>query len=236
MTESAMRAHAGAYRTKREIAYHAIREAIQAGRLASGQRLIISRLARELELSDVPVREALVQLEAEGLLDNTPHLGATVAKLRAADVLDVYMISSVLEGAAVAWATPELTPADFEQLDALLATMEAAVDSGDLEAFARQDAAFHRQICGRCPSARLVELIEQLWGTKERLRTAFPVRSRGAATQREHRAIVDALRARNAAEAECLMRAHLAGSGRNRSLELRPDPGSESNPEPASSG
>jgi DNA-binding GntR family transcriptional regulator len=230
MTESAVRAPAGVYRTKREIAYHAIREAIQAGRLAAGQRLIISLLARELDLSDVPVREAFVQLEAEGLLDNTPHVGATVTELRAEDVLDVYMISSVLEGAAVAWVTPDLTSADFERLEARLATMDAAVASGDLEAFARQDAAFHRLICARCPSARLVELIEQLWGTKERLRTAFPVRSRGAATQREHRAIVAALRARDAPQAERLMRDHLAGSGRNRALELRPDPRPESNP------
>ncbi len=211
------------FRTKRELAYGAIREAILSGRLKPGDRLVINRLARDLDLSDVPVREAMVQLESEGLLATEPHVGATVAAMDPDDVLDVYLIGSVLEGAAARWATPELTDKDLTRLAEQLDAMDASVADGDLDAFARQDREFHRLIVRRCPSARLVQLIEDLWSTKEQLRTAYPVRARGAATQEENRVILDALKRRDAEAAERLMREHLEAAGRNRAQALEAD-------------
>ncbi len=208
------------FRTKRELAYEAIRKAILSARLKPGDRLVINRIARDLDLSDVPVREAMVKLESEGLLATEPHVGATVAAMNPDDVLDVYLIGSVLEGAAARWATPELTDKDLTHLAQQLDAMDASIANGDLDAFARQDREFHRLIVRRCPSERLVQLIEELWGTKEQLRTVYPVRSRGAATQRENRAILRALKRRDAESAEGLMRAHLEAAGRNRAQAL----------------
>ena len=210
----------GAYRTKRELAYAALREAIQEGRLRPGARLVISRLARELGLSDVPVREALFQLQAEGLVVGEPHVGATVAEIRAADVLDVYRLSAVVEGAAAGWAVPLLTEEDLHQLDRTLEAMDAAVANGDLAAFFGHDQAFHRALYARCPSPRLLALIEDLWRTKERVRTAFPARARGAESQREHRAVMAAVRAGDAPTVEGLVREHLTTAGRNRSAAV----------------
>ena len=217
---SGTRLRRGAYRTKRELAYAALREAIQGSRLRPGTRLVISRLARELGLSEVPVREALFQLQAEGLVVSEPHVGATVAEIRAADVLDVYRLSAVAEGAAAGWAVPLLTQQDFQELERSLEAMDAAVVGGNLEAFSQHDGEFHRALYARCPSPRLLALIEDLWGTKERLRTAFPVRARGAESQREHRALMAAVRDGEAPTVERLVREHLTTAGRNRSAAV----------------
>ncbi len=212
------------FRTKREVAYAALRNAIQSGRLAPGERLIISRLANELELSDVPVREALFQLEAEGLVFNRPHVGSIVAEIDAKDVLDVYMVSAIVEGAAAAWAVAHLTDEDLAALDHLLQAMDEAVAAGDLDAFAAHDRAFHRALYRRSPSERLLAIIDELWNTKERARTAFPARARGAESQREHRAIMAAVRARDPVAAERQMRDHLTTAAHTRSAQIEGRP------------
>ncbi len=208
------------FRTKREAAYAALRDAIQSGRLAPGERLIISRLANELELSDVPVREALFQLEAEGLILNRPHVGSIVAEINAKDVLDVYLVSAIVEGAAAAWAVPHLTDEELVSLDHLLQAMDEAVAAGDLDGFATHDLAFHRALYLRCPSEHLLAIIDELWSTKERARTAFPARARGTASQREHRAIMVAVRARDPVAAERQIRDHLTTAAHTRSGQI----------------
>lgn len=217
---------AGTYRTKRELVYDALRDAIQAGRLQAGDRLVISHIGSELGVSDVPVREALFQLEAEGLIDNEPHVGATVAGLDPVEVRDVYLASSIVEGAAAALAVPRMTNGDRQHLQATLAELDAAIEANDVEALARLDQEFHHTLYARCPSARLLTLVEQLWATKERVRTAYPTRSRGRTSQREHRAIVAAAERADTTEVEALVRNHLqlAGAARSAALERPADP------------
>ena len=211
------------YHTKRELVYRALREAIQSGRLRAGDRLVISHIASELGVSDVPVREALFQLEAEGLIDNEPHVGATVAGLDPAEVRDMYLASSIVEGATAALAVPHMTAKDHRQLQETLANLDAAVESDDAEALARLDQEIHRRLYARCPSAQLLTLVEQLWATKERVRTAYPARGRGRASQREHRAIVAAVQAGDTSGVEALIRDHLqrAGAARSAALETQ---------------
>lgn len=215
----------GAYRTKRELVYGALRDAIQAGRLRAGDRLVIHTMASELGVSDVPVREALFQLEAEGLIDNEPHVGATVASLDPAEVRDAYLASSIIEGATAALAAPHMTASDHRHLQATLEHMDAAIEANDVEALARLDQDFHRSLYAKCPSTQMLELVEQLWGTKERVRTAYPARSRGKASQIEHRAIVAAVQRGDAPGVESLIRDHLrrAGTARSAALESPAD-------------
>ncbi|MCY3749143.1 MAG: GntR family transcriptional regulator [Chloroflexi bacterium] len=210
----------GAYRTKRELVYGALRDAIQAGRLRAGERLVIHAIASELGVSDVPVREALFQLEAEGLIDNQPHVGATVAGLDPDEVRDVYLASSIVEGATAALAVPHMTSRDQRHLQATLEHMDAAIEVNDVEELARLDQDFHRTLYARCPSAQLLELVEQLWGTKERVRTTYPTRARGRASQREHRAIVSAVQRADSTGVEALIRDHLRRAGAARSATL----------------
>ena len=214
---------AAEYHTKRELVYDALRDAIQAGRLRAGDRLVISHLASELGVSDVPVREALFQLEAEGLIDNEPHVGATVAGLDPLEVQDVYLASAIVEGAAAALATPHMTERDHRQLQETLANLDAAIESNDVDALARLDQELHRRLYAQCPSEQLLMLVEQLWATKERVRTAYPTRARGRASQIEHRAIVAAVQGADTSGVESLIRDHLhrAGAARSAALETR---------------
>ena len=165
------------YHTKRELVYGALRDAIQAGRLRAGDRLVISHIGSELGVSDVPVREALFQLEAEGLIDNQPHVGATVAGLD-------------------------------------------PLSTDDDERLAYLDQELHRALYARCPSAHLLMLVEELWATKARVRTAYPVRTRSEAAQQEHRAIVAAVNRGDAASVEALTRDHLRRAGIARSAAM----------------
>ncbi|MCY3896132.1 MAG: GntR family transcriptional regulator [Chloroflexi bacterium] len=208
------------YHTKREMVYGALRDAIQAGRLRAGDRLVISHIGSELGVSDVPVREALFQLEAEGLIDNEPHVGATVAGLDPLEVQDVYLASAIVEGAAAALAIPNMSTSDHRQLEETLTALDAVVASNDVEELARLDQHLHRTLYAHCPSAHLLMLVEQLWATKERVRTAYPTRARGRASQREHRAIVAAVTRGDATSAEALIRDHLRRAGIARSAAL----------------
>ena len=214
---------AGIYRTKRELVYGALRDAIQSGRLRAGDRLVIHNIGSELGVSDVPVREALFQLEAEGLIDNEPHVGATVAGLDPSEVRDVYLASSIVEGATAALAVPHMTDGDHRHLAETLENLDAATDASDGETIARLDQELHRRLYAGCPSARLLMLVEQLWATKERVRTAYPARGRGQASQLEHRAIVAAVQRGDTTDVETLVREHLqrAGMARSAALEAR---------------
>ena len=211
---------AGVYRTKRELVYGALRDAIQSGRLRAGDRLVIHNIGSELGVSDVPVREALFQLEAEGLIDNEPHVGATVAGLDPAEVRDVYVASSIVEGATAALAVPHMTEVDHRHVEATLVDMDAALEANDVRALARLDQEFHRTLYAKCPSAHLLMLVEQLWATKERVRTSYPARARGRASLREHRAIAVAIRKGDTTGVETMIRDHLQQAGAARSAAL----------------
>jgi len=99
-----------AYKTMQEIVYDTIREAIQIGRYAPGQRLIADELAQELGTSRMPVREALRRLEVAGLVSITPHRGAVVSELSEQEIVEIYHIRAVLEGLAARLAASLLPP------------------------------------------------------------------------------------------------------------------------------
>lgn len=129
--------------------YDALRDAIQSGRLRAGDRLVISHIGLELGVSDVPVREALFQLEAEGLIDNEPHVGVTVAGLDALEVQDVYLASAIIESAAAALATPHMTDGDQQYLQTTL----KALDPPSRRTTRRQRRIWTRSCTARCMRA-----------------------------------------------------------------------------------
>src|ERR671934_2934329 len=85
------------YRTKRELVYHSLRDAIMRCDLAPGHRLLIDELARRLDVSAIPVREALQLLQSEGLVTNVPHVGATVSPISRQSIDEVFLIMESLE-------------------------------------------------------------------------------------------------------------------------------------------
>jgi DNA-binding GntR family transcriptional regulator len=141
-----------------------IREAILDGRLGPGRRLKEEELARELGISRTPVREALLLLQAEGLVDAAPNRGAMVREHTADDLDDLYQLRALLEGSAARRATARIGPGDLallrescDRFDRLGAETEA-----DLRELVRENLLFHNTILEAAGSARLTTLVRRV--------------------------------------------------------------------------
>jgi DNA-binding GntR family transcriptional regulator len=190
---------AGASVTKQERVYLTIRERILAGEYAPGYRLVIDQLAATLDVSALPVREAIRRLEAEGLVVFRPNAGAHVAPADP-DLFDEEMtVLAVLEGYATALAAPRLTRADIDRLAELTDRMEDALGRGDSLGFGRLNQEYHAVVHERCPNVALVELIRDVALRLDSIRrTVFvQIPYRGSESLAEHRRLTKLI-ARNA--------------------------------------
>jgi DNA-binding GntR family transcriptional regulator len=149
--------------SKLELAYETIRGRILQGTYGPGYRLVIDVLARELGMSQVPVREAIRRLEAEGWVTFERYVGARVALADPAEWESLMQVLALLEGAATAEATPRLDEGDLETLRDLNRAMVAASRAGNMLAFSRLNREFHERIDARCPNPVLVAMTRDLW-------------------------------------------------------------------------
>ena len=199
-----------AYRTKQEIIYETIREAIQIGRYAPGHHLVADDLAQEFGTSRMPVREALQRLENAGLVSITPHRGAVVSELSEQEIVEVYHIRAVLEGLAARLAAPHLSPADYDRLNALIDDMASTgTAEPDLDQLLRGNRDLHEIIWQAARAPRLHELLENLYDASRRFRNiSILLSGRLEQIVQEHRRIVQALAAGDPATAERFANEH----------------------------
>lgn len=182
--------------TKQERVYRELRERILNGAYTPGYRVVIDALARELEVSALPVREAVRRLEAEGLVVYRANAGAQVAPADPALFDEQMSVLAVLEGYATALAAPALTADDLEHLEQVNERMRKALEDLDPLAFGKLNGEFHAYVHDRCPNASLVELLHDV---AERLdairRTVFiQIPYRGAASIEEHADLIELIR------------------------------------------
>ena len=183
-----------------------LEEAILAGELRPGERLRAEALAQRFGTSRTPIREALLQLEGQGLVQVEPNRGAVVRSFDRDDVHDLYEVRALLEPAAAARAATRITDADLERLDALCA------DASVAEQIVRNET-FHRIIVEAAGSARLEVAMRAASGIPRTFRSIFWHDERQRADSMMcHRRLVSALRARDAALAEAVMRMHILGA------------------------
>ena len=142
----------------------AIVDGIAMGALQPGQRLIEVELAKQLQVSRVPVRESLKMLEAQGILETTPHRGARVAAFSETRIDQISAARVALERLAIrdAIVTYRANPARIGQLDAIIRRMESAADRLDWAAVSKADLAFHREICAASGNGVVTTLWETL--------------------------------------------------------------------------
>ena len=159
--------------SKQETAYRTIRERILDGARGPGARIVIDEMARELGCSPIPVREAVRRLEAEGLLEYTPHAGARVVRIDERQYVETLATLSVLEGYATALAAPGLRPEDVAELRRLGAEMRAAVAAADLQRYGALNRAYHETIYRRCANAYLLDQIRAAWTRLDSMRKSI---------------------------------------------------------------
>jgi DNA-binding GntR family transcriptional regulator len=199
------------YRTKRDVAADLLREAIVRGDLAPGTRLVLEELSQRYDISMTPIREAFSILESEGLIAQTPHRGAVVTALDREELLELYAIRGAIEELAAVHGVPRLTDDDIAELARLFERMIAF--QGPWDAFLDIDMQFHRVIYRAAGSHRWLETIETLWQRSRRYMLASAAASGAVESlHADHRAILEACRARDAAQAAHAVRAHLKRS------------------------
>jgi DNA-binding GntR family transcriptional regulator len=201
-------------RTKTDYAVNALRQMVERGELQPGTRINVGELARQLDISPTPVREAVRLLQAEGLFVYSPHRGARVAETPASELDDTYRIRQVLEGLATEMAAARLTDDELARLRVLHERMVEAVNAGRREVLRDLNDEFHLVIYRGARSPRLLRLILSIWPSAPG-DTFLVIPERGIRTIQEHEPILLALERRNAAEAAALMGEHI-----QRSLEL----------------
>lgn len=191
--------------------YAHIRDAIVDGRYAPGARLGEVEIAELTRTSRTPVREALRQLEMEGLVEVLPHRGARVYTWTAHDLEEIYDLRMTLEAMAAERATGRIRPAELDRMDELCVLMESATaDNPDLDRLAALNDEFHAIVRSAAASARLVSMLGAVIALPLVMRTFHRYTHTDLArSHAHHRDLVAALRAGDPVWAGSVMRAHV---------------------------
>ncbi len=149
-------------KTIRRKVYDYLREKLLSGDIPPHEHLIEAKIAREIGTSRTPVREALHNLELEGLIESIPRVGYVVRPTSVQEVEEICEIRRVVEGLAVQWAIEKARDRLIEELRENIALAEEKVSSGDVKSFVELDAQFHEIIARYSGSQRLLELAQSL--------------------------------------------------------------------------
>jgi DNA-binding GntR family transcriptional regulator len=194
----------------REQAGQVIRASILAGELAAGEIYSASYLAERLGVSPTPVREAMLDLANGGLVEPVRNRGFRVLTPDEKDLDEISELRLMLEVPAMRAVAAHASDAQLQKLEDVVAEIESAAEAGDVARFLLSDREFHLGLLELHGNGRLLRLIAQL-RDQTRLAAITDLARAGnlTASAREHRDLLESLRARDADRAEGLMRAHL---------------------------
>ena len=187
-----------------------LRNLILDGTLKPGDRIVESRLARELGISQTPVREALRELEQMGLVVSYPNRGSSVRKVEPQDADEMYTLRAHLEAMAITLALPKLTEDDLDTLDGLIDGMIEAGENNDPDLLTELDTGFHEFILQHSGHRLLLQTWQGISPLNWTMMTVIRLKDRNLRELAErHRPIVDALRARDNARAVQAIQEHV---------------------------
>ncbi|WP_215779731.1 MULTISPECIES: GntR family transcriptional regulator [unclassified Paludibacterium] len=192
------------------IATETLRQRILAGEWADGGQLRQEALSRELGMSRVPIREALRQLEAEGLVTIIENRGAVVSELSLPEIVELLRVRVLLECDVLLEAIPRQCAADIAAAEALLADFERALNDRDIASWGVLNARFHLALYRAAERPQTLALIEQLHNRTDRytrmqiLLTGFNERA-----HQEHSQLLALCKAKDAISAAAFLRQHI---------------------------
>jgi DNA-binding GntR family transcriptional regulator len=181
--------------SKSQQAYRWIRQRIDDGRFVPGYRLVLGAIAKELDVSVVPVREAIRLLEAEGLVTFERNVGAQVALLEETEYQYTMQTLALVEGAATGLSAPSLTAEHVARARAINALMIECLDHFEPHRFTELNLEFHAVLFEECPNPHILDLVHRGWNRLKVLRDSsfsfVPGRARQSVD--EHEAILQLL-------------------------------------------
>jgi DNA-binding GntR family transcriptional regulator len=187
-----------------------IRSAVLSGEMRPGMRIRQELLAAHFGASRIPVREALKQLENEGLVVLAPNRGAWIADVNSEESIEVYKIREAVEPLAIFESVPNLTDADVDSLDGTVRDLESVTT---LEDYIQLDREFHLRTYSRARMPQLLAMVERFWNSTQHFRRQF-VKETFAKdglpfSDPQHLLLMDAIRGRDAEAAQVLVRLHI---------------------------
>lgn len=190
--------------------FNRLREDILSGKYEKGEELREITIGAELGVSRTPVREALRQLELEGLVKIIPNKGAYVTGITEKDIHDIYNIRSYLEGLCARWACENVTEEQLDQLEEIIYLSEFHTKKKHMDQIVELDNKFHEIIYEACESKILRHVLSDFHHYVERVRKiSLADEERAAKSNEEHTAILKAIRARDGERAEKLAHEHI---------------------------
>ena len=194
----------------RGMVFTRLREDILSGKYAVNEELKEIAIGEELGVSRTPVREALRQLELEGLVRIIPNKGAYVAGISNKDIHDIYMIRSYLEGLCARWACENITEDQLDEIEEIIYLSDFHVKKKHYDQIVELDSKFHELLYESCGSKILGHLLRdyhQYVHSLRKITLAEP--DRAEHSNAEHAAILEAIRERDADRAESLAHEHI---------------------------
>jgi DNA-binding GntR family transcriptional regulator len=203
------------HHTKQQFVYATLRSAIIRCELAPDARLIIDDIARQFRVSIIPVREALRLLQSEGLVVSVAHVGATVAPVSHASVVEVFTVMEGLELVASRTAAISAGSASLARLADLVARMDRALESGTPQRWAELNTRFHLTISELAGMPILQEMMQRAFDYWDRVRRLYfdgVLSRRAELAQAEHHVILQAIQTRDLPALERAIRSHNQGA------------------------
>lgn len=196
--------------------FNAIEDAILNGEYKEGESLNELKLSSELGVSRTPVREALMQLELEGLVNNIPNKGAVVVGVSEKDIEDVYAIRMCIEGLAAKLSAEKITDDEIKALEKIVDLQEFYLIKNNTEQIWKLDSDFHKIIYESSRSRPLRYMLSNFHNYIKSARDiSIQTAGRAEKTVAEHRAILEAIKNKNGTLAESLTAEHIKNAKNN---------------------
>lgn len=198
------------YLSLKDHVYKYIVEQINNGNLIAGSKVNENAIGESLKVSRTPVREALIQLSSEGILENVPRKGFVIKKLSTEEAKENYFIIGALDGLAATLAAPLLTEKHIREMEFYIQSIDLAINTENFEMYHKMQEAFHGVYLSVCPNKNLVDLLLQY---KKKFLKNFVAADQTEwlkkallETNNEHRKMMELLRNGDFADLERFMR------------------------------
>ena len=197
------------FRSKKEIVYDLLRDNILKGKYKPGSRLVIDDLASKLNVSQIPIREAIRQLEADGFVTTEPYVGATVTQIDANFIYEVFALLESMEIIGSRSACRVMSDEQLETLVQMTAEMDQVVTKPD--EWSNQNKAFHLYICEIAQTALVMKMMQKVFDHWDRLRLHYlqdVSANRILEAQDQHKQLLEAFIQCDPDEVERIIREH----------------------------
>lgn len=203
-----------AYKTRTQLVVETLREKILSGEIKAGQPLRQAALAEELNVSRIPVREALLQLEAEGLVSFEPHKGATATELNIDQVDELFELRAMLEADLMAASIPNLTEETLEQATELLGRLDKALGKENAaNTWSELNSDYHNCLYSAALRPQTQDLVNTLNKNADRYIRMHLLWAGGISkAESEHNEILHFCKERNVDAAVACLKKHILGS------------------------